>query len=338
MRRATSFGVLMLALLATRGAFGADESMEQRRAAGPFKEGLALAGAGKNEEARVAFAQAYAAYASPNILFNLAKSEALTGRTTSALRHFKQVVRDTRATAEAIRMSNEQVVALNKITGHAKVTAPPGASITLDGEAYADRPPLADVIDVMPGDHGIKADLDGKHAEAMFHASAGATVEVTLAWPVAAPVPSAPATTTSSAPLPPPPPRDTITPPSNQEVTWTVPRGALTGGFAAVGIVGLVVGIAGVSSASSADDRITRDKSGVVSCTGVTTGGCADLGPAYDARSSAHAQELAGFIIAGVGVVGAVATTVYWYKTPVVVNAAPVAVSGGGGLSLFGSF
>src|SRR5688572_20109418 len=54
-----------------------------------FEEGLELADAGKNEPARLKFQQAYSVFKSPAVLYNLARSEQLTGHDLDALDHFR---------------------------------------------------------------------------------------------------------------------------------------------------------------------------------------------------------------------------------------------------------
>src|SRR3954471_20606433 len=55
-----------------------------------FEEGLALADAGKHEPARLKFQQAWTVFKAPAVLYNLARSEQLTGHDLEALEHFRQ--------------------------------------------------------------------------------------------------------------------------------------------------------------------------------------------------------------------------------------------------------
>ena len=58
-----------------------------------FAEGLELADAGKHEPARLKFQQAWAVFKAPAVLYNLARSEQLTGHDLEALEHFKLFAR-----------------------------------------------------------------------------------------------------------------------------------------------------------------------------------------------------------------------------------------------------
>jgi hypothetical protein len=204
------------------------------------------------------------------------------------------------------------------------------------------------VIDVMPGDHGIKADLDGKHADAVFHTQAGTTVEVNLSWPSPAPTPSASAAPTLSPPpaasataSKPPPEQPPSSAPRETEVHWTPTRAAITGASAVAGIVGLVVGITGNSAKSSADVRISKDNAqiGSSSCSGAgASPACTDLSGAFKDRNDAAGRATAGFIIGGVGLAAAVGTTVAWYVWPAKVSVSPVGSAQGGGFVVSGSF
>ena len=53
------------------------------------EEGLELADAGKHEPARLKFQQAWAVFKAPAVLYNLARTEQLTGHDLVALEHFK---------------------------------------------------------------------------------------------------------------------------------------------------------------------------------------------------------------------------------------------------------
>ncbi len=58
-----------------------------------FQEGLDLADAGKHEPARLKFQQAWSVFKSPAVLYNLARSEQLTGHDLEALEHFRLFLR-----------------------------------------------------------------------------------------------------------------------------------------------------------------------------------------------------------------------------------------------------
>src|SRR4051794_11903223 len=58
-----------------------------------FDEGLELADAGKHEPARLKFQQAYSVFKAPAVLYNLARSEQLTGHELEALEHFRLFLR-----------------------------------------------------------------------------------------------------------------------------------------------------------------------------------------------------------------------------------------------------
>src|SRR5687767_4703889 len=58
-----------------------------------FKEGLDLADANNNEAARLKFQQAWSVYKSPAVLYNLARSEQLTGHDVEAFEHFREFLK-----------------------------------------------------------------------------------------------------------------------------------------------------------------------------------------------------------------------------------------------------
>ncbi len=176
-----------------------------------YQEGVKDFDAGKWEEARGAFLQAYALKRSPAILLNLGLSELRAGKYyEDAGNHLQQFLRevpganpDQRATAE------KSIADVKRHSGMLVVVVDAnGADVSLDG-ATVGRSPLLDPVFVKPGKHTVFAVYQGKSSASVVEAKAGATVAATLNLGVAgaaAPavvIPSTPAIAPPGSGLPP---------------------------------------------------------------------------------------------------------------------------------------
>ncbi len=300
-----------------------------------FKEGVKLMKEGKFEQARLKFQQSYAVAQRDSVVLNLAIAEQNAKMPVESLTHLRKYLASTKVDAkEKDELRTTMLPQLEQQTSRIQLRGADVLRVKVD--SYDVLP--TELIDVTPGVHHI--DAGDQHREVSLAAGESKLVDFTPAPPqpaATATAPSIPAASGSSAgpqvEVPRPP-----TSAEDRDVVWTVPRIAITSALVVVGGVGLGLGIAGSSSASSADDRIRNDKTGVASCAGVTTGGCADLGPAYNAKSSAQTQQNAGVALGIGGLALAAGSVVYWYVRPAQVSVAPSATANSGGLLVFGSF
>jgi len=143
-----------------------------------FADGLDRARRGDFDGARLAFVQAYSVLHSPDILYNLAVAEQKTARNVEALRHFRQLMHDTRTGNDDRAAAQTKIEQLEKVTAHLRIHAPDGATITVDGEAASLDPDP--VVDVLPGAHVVEGRLGAKTARSQASAAAGETAVVTL--------------------------------------------------------------------------------------------------------------------------------------------------------------
>lgn len=167
-----------------------------------YEEGVKFFDAGKYEEARSAFLQAYALKRHPAVLLNLGLSELRTGKyVEDAGNHLQQFLREHAAATPEQRASAEKAIAdAKKRTAFVAITVDAsGADVSVDGAAVG-KSPLADPVFVKPGKHTLLASLQGKSATVQVDAKAGAPTPATLtlgssgvaAAPVVAPTPAAP--------------------------------------------------------------------------------------------------------------------------------------------------
>src|SRR5262249_24546343 len=155
----------------------AQEDYVKKEARERFQEGTALMNEGKYEQARAKFVQAYAAAKVPNVVFNLARSEHLTGRFLDAGRHYREYLR----IADAKKLTTKEradvegwLAETNKHIGHLEITAPNGGHVLVDGERVGDAP-LGDTVDVAVGKHAVLCEVEGKRLVAEIDAAPGVT-------------------------------------------------------------------------------------------------------------------------------------------------------------------
>src|SRR5262245_57794414 len=90
MRRRTGMGVgLAIALLLAAADIRAEGDPTFAEGRARFNEGIKLAEAGDHDAARIKFDQAWTVLKAPAVLFNLARSEQLSGRHLEALLHYR---------------------------------------------------------------------------------------------------------------------------------------------------------------------------------------------------------------------------------------------------------
>ena len=157
--------------------------------------------------------------------------------------------------------------------------------------------------------------------------------------PPATHVEPTPAPTTPVAATSPERPMDAPAP-AGEERTWTGTRIGITAGLAIVGVTGIIVGALESNAAINADDRIqiANAKLGpAAACRGTPLPtACDDLSSARSDHRSALAGSYIGYGLGVVGLAGAIATTLYWYTTPV--RVVPAASHESASLFVMGSF
>jgi hypothetical protein len=212
--RAYAFA-LLVALLpiasiqAPAQAQGAAKDAVTEMARQRFQEGVRLFDAGKFEEARAAFVQAYALKKHPAVLLNLAQSEVKSNHPVDAARHFVLFIREnSSAQPNELRAAEKGLAEARQKTGRLVVTVNmPGADVLVDDEVIG-RAPLTDPVDVSGGSRKVEARLAGYPAVTVqATATVGKDTPVSLSFPgataagaVAVVPPAAGATTTTPAP------------------------------------------------------------------------------------------------------------------------------------------
>lgn len=277
--------LLSLALAAgslghTSIARGADDPVVvQARAR--FKEGVAYFDAGKYDDARTSFLQAYSLKPHPAVLLNLAQSELRSNRPVDAATHFSDFLAQNPSAKPSERSSAEKGLAEAKQkVGELSVTVDDatGAEVFVDGASIG-LAPLERPVFVTPGEHLVEAKDGARSATTRVTSLAGARATALLAFPapVAAQQPAvepAPAPAPTFEPAAPPSELgDSSRPPF---FSWLVssPVGitglSLTAAGLGVGITGSIVATNKYNSAQDAEDQIVdrarRDEDSGVIC------------------------------------------------------------------------
>jgi hypothetical protein len=305
MRALVSIILLVGATAAATTAWADD--VEMRNAQTRFDEGRALAAKGQYDEARVKFLQAYAVLKSPDSLYNLAYTETRSQHPVEAMRHFRVLLRDPNTPPDLVERSKKFVPDLEKVTAHVRVRAPDGADVSVDGTVFG-RAPLADPVDVPPGSHTFGIALNGKTLAKDLSAKEGESPELALAFPDVEG------------------PKDGIAPPKTTTeqrrpvAGWLVPIGL---GVIAIGTGTAAIGFgAGSSSAKSDADRLV-ERLGPSACPpSVMNADCAQLRNLRGTQDSNFTLATVFGVVAGVTLVSAVGTFLFWPKTIVTVGVA----------------
>jgi hypothetical protein len=282
----------------------------------------------------VRFAEANAVAQTPPILFNLARTEQLTGRLVDAARHFREYLAlpsHPKVTADLRKQASTFLGDIDSKLGHVAVDAPAGSTITIDGAAGT-----LGTLDVQPGSHTIVAVLGPETRSTTVSCAAGQTVPAKLSFE-------------SPSPPPPPPPiavtapQVTPIPSGPEEPThtgfWTGRReaGVVVAG---AGVASLVVGIAlqavRSSDASSAATILAGLSPG--ECSNPNAPGCQSLDSAYNAQTR-NADLSTGFLIGGGIALATGAALLLWPSSDSSkVSVVPVMTPRTAGLELWGDF
>ncbi len=272
---------LLIASLATTGAHAQSDPVT-KLAREKFLEGNDLYDAGKYEEARAAFLQAYALKRHPAVLLNLGLSELKTNHVVEGGNHLQQFKREYAQAKPAQKKSADDGIAeAQQRTGFAIIIVDTdGARVTIDKNELGTSP-LLDPVFLKPGRHTAAATAGGVTRQISFDAKRGSATGVQLNFrsaPSVAPVPTAPAIPTApptAAPTypppgplgPPPPPGPGIgMPPGGDRGVTTgrenffkwfkrKPLAWVSAGFTGVGVIGTIAfGAAAADADGAADD------------------------------------------------------------------------------------
>jgi hypothetical protein len=213
-----------------------------------YNEGVKAFDAGRYEDARAAFLQAYALKRHPAVLLNLGQSEIRSGHYEDAGNHLQQFLREHTTASPDQRAAAEKGIAdAKKKAGFVVVLVDSnGADVSVDGTVVG-KSPLLDPVFVKPGKHTFYATLQGKSAAALVDAKVGSATTATLALGLAAPpgpppgpppmIPGPPPVQPGPPPVQPGPPPMQPAPPPMQPGPAYPPPGP-PGGFAPPGPMG----------------------------------------------------------------------------------------------------
>lgn len=325
-------GALALSLsLSVHSAF-AQTDFERQEAQARFDEGNKLYALGRYEEARVKFTQAWATLKRPNVLFNLARAEQLSGKSIDAARHYRAYARmsDPKITPAQKKETADHLAEVGAHVGRLAITVPSGATVTVDGERLDDAA-LAEPVEVPVGRHVIVATLGAEKRDQSATVAAGATIPIAIAFE------EPPRASERAAGGD----RHVVEPPpvSPGRTFWDAPRWA---GVGAVG-AGLVAIGAGVAFGGSARDH--RDRGDALQ-SGLGPGGCAatpappSCGELTDARSAQDRDATLSKIFVGVGVAASAVgvALLVWPRGTADAAIAPSVGKDGAGMILSGTF
>lgn len=217
-----------------------------------FNEGLKLADEGNHEAARLKFSQAWILLKSPGIVFNLARSEQLSGHPVEALEHYRafdKLASDPKVPEQQKQRAQEYEAELTSQLGQIDIDAAPSAQIAIDGKVV-EWIAHDDPIPVMPGSHEVTATHDGKTSSVTLECTAGTVSKASLREP--------------PPPLAPPPPPATAPAPSAQEPRSSWSAGHIAGlAIAGGGAVAIGLGVYFHIDSTNADEKANKLVSGL---------------------------------------------------------------------------
>ncbi len=285
-----------------------------------FEEGLELADAGKHEPARLKFQQAYAVFKAPAVLYNLARSEQLTGHELEALEHFRLFLRlaatDTKITDAMRDKAKQNAAELAKKVSQVEIEVPATARVSIDGKPLEETP--KEPVAVQPGKHTVEATFDGRVKSVTVECSAGRVVKAKIEFEPGGPTTEPPHETGKSG--------------------WSTGRIVTVSALSAGAIAGGVLALVFHSSAQgSVDDAKALLNGG--SCLGVSTPDCTKAASLKDDRDTNVTLSTVSIIAGATFAAGAVAAALLWPKgSKESASITPVVAPGYGGASVGGRF
>lgn len=169
-----------------------------------YNEGVKAYDAGRFEDARTAFLQAYALKRHPAVLLNLGQSELRSRHYAEAGNHLQQFLREyTSASPEEKATAQKGIAEAKKKAGFVVIGVDAvGADVSIDGTTVG-KSPIYDPVFVKPGKHTVFAALQGKSSAVAFEAKVGTASTATLTLGIPGPVAPTPM---PPMPMPPGPP------------------------------------------------------------------------------------------------------------------------------------
>jgi len=161
-----------------------------------YQQGVKAFEAGKFEDARSAFLQAYALKRVPAVLLNLGQSEIKSAHYEDGGNHLQQFIRDHKgAKADEIAAAEAGIAEAKKRTGHMIIIVNAvGADLSVDGVSIG-KSPLLDPYFVAPGKRTVYATYQGTSATTAVDVKKGIATSATLTLAVSTPAPTAPGPT-----------------------------------------------------------------------------------------------------------------------------------------------
>ncbi|APR77386.1 Dihydrolipoamide acetyltransferase [Minicystis rosea] len=168
-----------------------------------YTEGVKAYDAGRFEDARTAFLQAYALKRHPAVLLNLGQSEIRSGHIEDAGNHLQQFLREhTSATPDERAVAEKGIAEAKRKAAIIVVNVDAaGADVSIDGTTIG-KSPILDPVFIKPGKHTIFATINGKSAAVGVDAKLGTASPAVLTLGVG---PAAPPAPVPAPPLPAPP-------------------------------------------------------------------------------------------------------------------------------------
>jgi hypothetical protein len=261
-----------------------------------FEEGLNLADAGKHEPARLKFQQAWAVFKSPTVLFNLARTEQLTGHELEALEHYRLFLRvgatDVKITDAMRDKAKQNAAELARKVGQIAIEVPASARVSVDGKPLDEAP--RDPVAVQPGKHSVEATYDGRVKSVSVECPAGDVVKARIDFDAAG---------GSSTTEPPP-----VGGSHHGAGRWIVPAALGVAGLVGIG-VGVGFGLKSQSAKTDAED-LRRQSPGL--CAAPELASCASYDAKRSDATSAGTVSTVGYVAGGVLLAGAVTTFLLW--------------------------
>jgi tetratricopeptide (TPR) repeat protein len=277
------------------------DDLAQKEAEVRFREGLALHDAGKDEEARLKFHQAYALHPTPAVLFNLARAEMIVGRYVEAANHFRSFIGlapNPKITKEDLDLARGFAAQVDRNVARIVIEAPEDANVVIDGKPVDTRE-----VAVTSGAHAVdilRGSVVLKHADVTSVVGKSETIRLDLGS-ASPPADGAP----SAEPLASPPSHEDV--PKGNAKLWV----AAGLGVAAVASVGVGVGYA-IGAGKAGDRAADAAARAPADCTGRSEPSCAELAQAADDRRSDTNLRTGFFIAGGVLGAGALLTVLLW--------------------------
>jgi hypothetical protein len=188
-----------------------------------YQEGVRDFEAGKYEDARSAFLQAYALKRVPAVLLNLGQSEIKAGHYEDGGNHLQQFIRDHKAaTPDQVTAAQNGIAEAKKKTGYVVIIVNAvGADVSIDGTAIG-KSPLLDPYFIKPGKHVVYASAQGSAGTVAVDVKKGiaSSAQITLNVTTPAPTATTPAPT-ATTPVPTAP--TATTPVPTAAPTYTAP-------------------------------------------------------------------------------------------------------------------